>query len=246
MMNKTAHKIQILLVEDDPNLSMLLQDYLELMHFSTQLAHNGEEGLRMFKKGNFDLCILDVMLPKMDGFALSEAIRDKDPAIPIIFLTAKSLKEDRIKGFQLGCDDYITKPFSTEELNLRVKAILRRCARTPFNEHPDEEDHVQIGAFTFDTANMVLRSEHGDQTLTRKEAALLKLLYLNKNRLLTRDMALKTIWGESDYFIGRSMDVFITRLRKYLRDDPDVSIINVHGSGFRLEVKEQSPENSIP
>lgn len=242
-MNKTHQKIQILVVEDDPNLSMLLQDYLELMQFETQLATDGEEGLRKFKKGKFDLCILDVMLPKMDGFTLSAAIREKDPSVPIIFLTAKSLKEDRIKGFQLGCDDYITKPFSTEELNLRIRAIMRRCARTPFQEFNDEEDQFQIGRFTFDLSNMVLRSEHGDQTLTRKEAALLKLLCLNKNKLLTRDMALKTVWGESDYFIGRSMDVFITRLRKYLRDDPDVSIINIHGSGFRLEVKENNAEN---
>lgn len=241
-MNKAPHKLNILLVEDDPNLSMLLQDYLELVHYNTTLAKDGEEGLKLFKSGNFDLCILDIMMPKMDGFSLATAIREKDNSIPIIFLTAKSLKEDRIKGFHHGCDDYITKPFSTEELNLRVKAILRRCARGKLESMIEEEEVYVIGKFVFDASNMVLRSDFGDQTLTRKEAALLKLLILNKNRVLTRDLALKTIWGESDYFIGRSMDVFITRLRKYLRDDPDVNISNVHGTGFKLEVKEYPSE----
>ncbi|MBU1010476.1 MAG: response regulator transcription factor [Bacteroidetes bacterium] len=240
MNDHAQDKIHILVVEDDPNLSMVLQDYLELLHYVTVLGKDGEEGLALFNKGKFDLCILDVMLPKLDGFSLASAIRAKNETIPIIFLTAKALKEDRIKGFQHGCDDYITKPFSTEELSLRIKAILKRCSRDKYLELLETEEVFSIGSFEFDAINMVLRSPFGDQTLTRKEAALLKLLCLNTNKLLTRETALKTVWGESDYFLGRSMDVFITRLRKYLREDPNVNISNVHGTGFKLEVKEGS------
>jgi DNA-binding response OmpR family regulator len=178
------------------------------------------------------------MMPKMDGFTLASLIRKKDNQIPIIFLTAKSLKEDRLKGFQQGCDDYITKPFSTEELNLRIKAILRRCSRNLLSDHEKTDEVFNIGKFVFDATNLILQSDFGVQTLTLKESNLLKLLCLNKNKILTRDHALKTVWGENDYFIGRSMDVFITRLRKYLKDDPSVAISNIHGIGFKLEVKE--------
>lgn len=234
-MEKLPH---ILLVEDDPNLCMLLQDYLELLKYKISVAADGEQGLLSFKTEQPDLCILDVMMPKMDGYMLATQIRMKNPTIPIIFLTAKSQKIDRLKGFQHGCDDYITKPFSTEELNLRIRAILRRCVHNLFPEEDNPEDILKIGIFVFDVPNMVLKSDSGIQSLTQKEANLLKLLCLNKNKLLTRDYALKTIWGDNDYFIGRSMDVFITRLRKYLKDDPNVNIANVHGTGFKLEVIE--------
>lgn len=229
---------RILLVEDDPNLCMILQDYLELLHYKVVVAHDGEEGNKLFLSESPDLCILDVMMPKMDGFTLASLIRKKDTLIPIIFLTAKSLKEDRLKGFQQGCDDYISKPFSTEELNLRIKAILRRCSRNLLPDYEKTDEVFNIGKFVFDATNLILQSDFGVQTLTLKESNLLKLLCLNKNKILTRDHALKTVWGENDYFIGRSMDVFITRLRKYLKDDPNVAISNIHGIGFKLEVKE--------
>jgi DNA-binding response OmpR family regulator len=234
----TKEKFKILLVEDDPNLSLVLADYLEMLGYEISTCFNGEEGLMAFMKGKFDLCIFDVMMPKKDGFTLAEDIRKKDKNIPIIFLTAKSFKEDRIKGFQSGCDDYITKPFSTEELNYRIQAILRRTS-SPRQDKPSEDSTIfTFGIFTFDSVNMVLRSPGKEQHLTRKEAELLKVLCLNKNQLLTRENALKSVWGDDDYFIGRSMDVFITKLRKYLKDDPKVSIGNVHGTGFKFIIEE--------
>ncbi len=237
-MKKDNPQIRILLVEDDPNLSLVLQDYLEMLDYKIVLCPDGEKGIEAFKKKKFDLCIFDVMMPKKDGFTLAEEIRLIDQQIPIIFLTAKSLKEDRIKGFQIGCDDYITKPFSTEELSLRIKAILKRCQHGNAMEENGKEDIFEIGKYTFDFENMLLKSKDSEQSLTRKEAGLLKLLCLHKNRLLTRETALKTIWGENDYFIGRSMDVFITKLRKYLKGDPAIRITNVHGTGFKLEIEE--------
>ncbi len=228
----------ILLVEDDPNLSSVLEDYLEMLGYPTTHCKNGEEGLEEFKKAHFDLCVLDVMMPKKDGFALAEDIRKINAEVPIIFLTAKSLKDDRIKGFQIGCDDYITKPFSTEELSLRIKAILKRCAvRTP-NNNSSLDGTYRLGIFTFDYVNMVLKSVHGEKHLTRKESGLLKLLCEYQNQLLPRDVALNKVWGGSDYFIGRSMDVFIAKLRKSLSEDPRILITNVHGSGFKLSVDE--------
>ncbi len=231
------NKIKILLVEDDPNLSMVLQDYLEMLDYDIHLSTDGAEGYRAFKTKSFDLCILDVMMPKKDGFTLTEEIRKSNNQIPIIFLTAKSLKEDRIKGFQAGADDYITKPFSTEELSLRIKAILKRTQVNLLDSIGDEDEIYDIGKYLFDYRNMTLTLAEETRTLTRKEAGLLKLLCLNKNNLLQREKALKTIWGENDYFIGRSMDVFIAKLRKYLKDDPAISITNVHGMGFKLEIK---------
>jgi DNA-binding response OmpR family regulator len=228
-------KIKILLVEDDPNLSVVLSDYLALIGYEVELSCNGTEGLEQFKKQSFDLCILDVMLPGMDGFTLAKHIRDHNSDIALIFLTAKSLEQDRIKGFQMGCDDYITKPFSTEELNLRIKAILRRCLMSK-PSHEMQGNAYRLGIYNFDTANLLLTSEFGKTRLTPKEAALLKILCEHKNRLLPRDTALKKVWGDTGYFAGRSMDVFITKLRKYLRDDPSISIINVHGMGFKLEI----------
>jgi len=231
----TSIKPRILLVEDDPNLSLVLQDYLEMLNYEITLCRNGKEGLQTFQNGKFNLCILDIMMPVMDGFTLAEEIKKINENIPIVFLTAKSLKEDRIRGFRLGCDDYIMKPFSTEELSLRIQAILKRCmAQASARE---EEPFYQIGRYVFDHKNMILRLDEEERVLTRKENALLKLLYENRNHLLTREIALKSVWGNDDYFIGRSMDVFIAKLRKYLKDDPSIYITNVHGTGFKLEIK---------
>jgi len=229
---------RILLVEDDPNLSMVIKDYLEMLDFNTTLCKDGEEGLAEFTNGNYDLVILDIMMPKKDGFTVAEDIRKFDDHTPIIFLTAKSLKEDRIRGFQAGCDDYIAKPFSTEELSMRIKAIMKRCMRAQNGGANNEQKIFGIGNYTFDYGNMLLTSDEVEKSLTRKEAALLKLLCIYENKLLTRETALKSVWGDDDYFIGRSMDVFITKLRKHLKEDPRISITNVHGAGFKLEVEQ--------
>jgi two-component system, OmpR family, response regulator len=228
-------KAAILLVEDDPNLSDVLKDYLELQDYKVLLAADGEAGLHSFEINDIDLCILDVMLPRKDGFTLASEIRQLDAEVPIIFLTARGQMEDRITGFKAGCDDYVAKPFSSEELSLRIEAILKRC-RVSFTPVPGEQ--YFLGLYVFDAANLELRLGETKHNLTPKEAALLRLLCRNRNILLPREKALKEIWGTDDYFIGRSMDVFITKLRKYLKDDPNVAIVNVHGSGFRLEIKE--------
>jgi DNA-binding response OmpR family regulator len=235
---KNLTKPNILLVEDDANLSMVLQDYLEMLNYDITLCRNGKEGLDAFMKGSFNLCILDIMMPVMDGYTLTEEIRKIDDKIPIVFLTAKSMKEDRIRGFRLGCDDYIPKPFSTEELSLRIQAILKRCASNLILDNNRESDKLyQIGLYQYDAKNMILRLGTEEKVLTRKGNALLKLLVDNKNQLLTREVALKSVWGDDDYFIGRSMDVFIAKLRKYLKDDNSISITNVHGTGFKLEIR---------
>lgn len=238
-MSEEGLNAQILFVEDDPNLSMVLTDYLEMIGYKVDHARDGEEGLQFFMKGNYHLLILDVMMPKKDGFTLASDIRQINQKVPIIYLTAKNMKEDRIKGFQTGCDDYITKPFSTEELSLRIKAILKRCYIDNMGEEKADEVVFNIGNFVFDSVNMTLNLDDSERRLTRKESGLLKLLCQNMNNLMPRDVALETVWGDNDYFIGRSMDVFITKLRKYLKDDPRVKITNVHGIGFKLEV---SPE----
>ncbi|HNQ82499.1 MAG TPA: response regulator transcription factor [Bacteroidales bacterium] len=230
-------KPSILLVEDDPNLSLVLQDYLEMMNFDIHLCRNGKEGLDAFRHRKFNICILDIMMPVMDGFTLAEEIRKTDDTVPIVFLTAKSLKEDRIKGFRMGCDDYITKPFSTEELSLRIQAILKRCMNQPARAEKEEPPVYNLGNYIFDHKNLILSINGEQKVLTRKENALLKLLFEHQNQLLPREVALKSVWGNDDYFIGRSMDVFITKLRKYLKDDPSIFITNVHGTGFKLEVK---------
>ena len=240
-MQEEKEKTRILFVEDDANLSMILQDYLEMVGYHVDLAKDGEVGFKLFHKNEYDLILLDVMMPKKDGFTLAKEIRARKHNVPIIFLTARNLKEDRIQGFQYGCDDYITKPFSTEELNLRIKAILRRCAAAKMLDAKIDEE-FEIGKFTFDSNNLLLKSEEEEKKLTKKESELLKLLCMNKNTLLPREEALEKIWGENDYFIGRSMDVFITKLRKYLNSDPDVKIINVHGIGFKLEIQDKSIE----
>lgn len=240
----TIAKPRILLVEDDPNLSLVLQDYLEMMNYDITLCRNGKEGLQVFRTSQFHLCILDIMMPVMDGFTLAEEIKKINEDIPIVFLTARSLKEDRIQGFHLGCDDYIIKPFSTEELSLRIQAILKRYAVQAKASAREAEPIYRIGRYIFDHKNMILKHDDEERVLTRKENALLKLLYENRNNLLTREIALKSVWGNDDYFIGRSMDVFIAKLRKYLKDDPSIYITNVHGTGFKLEMKTEISINN--
>ncbi len=235
-MQEIDNKVKILFVEDDPNLSMIVQDYLEMIGYAVDHAADGNKGLELFISNSYQLVILDIMMPKKDGFTVAKEIRESDSLVPIIFLTAKNLKEDRIKGFQVGCDDYITKPFSTEELSLRIKAILKRCVI--MGQSPVEvlNNPISIGKFVFDSFNMTLTIDNSERILTRKESGLLKLLCANINNLLPREVAMEIVWGENDYFIGRSMDVFIAKLRKYLKPDPNVKISNVHGIGFKLEV----------
>ena len=235
-MSRDVTQTNILFVEDDPNLSMILKDYLEIIGYNVDHAGDGVKGLELFNKNSYVLVILDVMMPKKDGFTVAKEIRSFDQKIPIIFLTAKNLKEDRIKGFEYGCDDYITKPFSTEELSLRIKAILKRSTSNLSNTSGTINQIYEIGKFTFDSTNLILKSNDSERVLTRKESGLLRLLCVHKNQLLTREVAMEAIWGENDYFIGRSMDVFIAKLRKYLKPDPEVKISNVHGIGFKLQV----------
>jgi len=229
-------KANILLVEDDTNLGFVVKEFLETKGFKVDLQTNGEDGLASFLKNPFDLLILDVMLPLKDGFSLAEDIRKKDKLAPIIFLTAKGLEKDRIRGFKIGGDDYLTKPFSTEELSLRIEAILKRSIFSSSNE---EYSHLfSIGKYEFNYYNRNLKTQGSEVNLTKREADLLRLLCLHKNDTLKREIALKHIWGENDYFMGRSMDVYITKLRKYLDKDNSISIINVHGTGFKLEVRD--------
>ena len=229
-------KIKILLVEDDSNLGFVLSDFLNMNNYEVVLAKDGLEGSEQFKNGKFDLCILDVMLPEKDGFTLAEEIRQIDNNIPIIFLTAKNMEKDKIKGLQLGADDYITKPFSTEELSLRIEAILRRSKYSIIQNDVPEIFH--IGNIVFDYSNYTLRTSEGERRLTKKEAEVLRLLCINKNQIVKREVALKNIWGDDDYFMGRSMDVYITKLRKFLKADENVNIVNIPRTGFKLEVKE--------
>ncbi|MCB0762219.1 MAG: response regulator transcription factor [Flavobacteriales bacterium] len=226
------NNVRILLCEDDPNLGSLLTEYLNAKGFETTLATDGAEGLKFFKRQPFEFLILDVMMPVKDGFTLAEEIRQLDRHVPILFLTAKSMKEDTLKGFKVGADDYMTKPFSMEELLVRINAILRRSAAIP--EQGEEEVNFQIGKFDFDYNSQKLSLSGEESKLTTKENELLYLLCKHKNGLLERDYALKAIWGDDNYFNGRSMDVYIAKLRKHLKDDPKVEIINVHGRGFKL------------
>lgn len=225
---------KILLIEDDPNLGFILNENLELQGFKVKLCVDGEEGLTAYHRDHFDLCLVDVMLPKKDGFTLAREIRNANRDIPIIFLTAKSLKDDRIEGFKIGGDDYITKPFSMEELVLRIQAVLKRTK--PAAEHKGKNIFA-IGKYRFDYEQQNLQSSGKLQKLTSKESELLKLLCLHLNDTLERELALKLVWGEDSYFNGRSMDVFISKLRKYLQEDKAVEILNVHGKGFKLIVK---------
>ncbi len=237
METSQAKKTKILLVEDDLNLGSILVDYLELLNYSVVHALDGEQGLQIYKNEEVDLAILDVMLPLKDGFTLAQEIRAENKRLPIVFLTALGQMDNRIAGFKSGADDYIAKPFSSEELALRIDAILRRCNSNGNLETNGNIKSFQIGLYFFDVENQELHLGSIKQTLTPKESGLLKVLCLNMNNLVTREKALTTVWGDDDYFMGRSMDVFITKLRKYLKDDPTVAIVNVHGSGFKLSVE---------
>ena len=219
-----------MLCEDDENLGMLLREYLQAKGFEAVLCPDGEVGYREFQKAKFDICVLDVMMPKKDGFALAQDIRQQNAEMPIIFLTAKVLKEDILEGFKIGADDYITKPFSMEELVLRIEAILRRVK----GKKSRENTVYHIGRFTFDTQKQLLTIGEKQTKLTTKENELLALLCAHSNEILQRDYALKTIWIDDNYFNARSMDVYITTLRKHQQDDDQIEIINIHGRGYKL------------
>jgi len=224
---------KILLVEDDESFGYILKEYLEINDFSVTLAKNGDDGLKTFKKNAFDLCLLDVMMPLKDGFTLAKEIRDEDPDIPFIFLTAKALKVDKLRGFRLGCDDYIVKPIDEELLIARVRALIKRTSSD--SEITNKATQYAIGKYEFDFPNQGLRFEDQVRRLTEKEAKILLLLCEHRNVVLDRNKALKSVWGESDFFNRKSMDVFIYKLRGYLKEDPSIQITNVHGKGFILE-----------
>ena len=219
------------MVEDDPNLGFVIKDNLTLKGFHVTLCENGIDGYQMFQQKPFDLCILDVMMPKQDGFSLAKSIREKNKQVPILFVTAKSMLEDKIAGFESGGDDYIVKPFSIEELLLRIGVFLRRS-----NKINTQEEVFRIGTFSFNFTNLLLQHDEESKILTHKEAEVLRLLCENRSRVLKREEILKAVWGDDDYFLGRSMDVFISKLRKYLKEDSSVQIVNYHGVGFRLEI----------
>lgn len=224
-------KIRVLLAEDDENLGFLLKEYLQAKDYEVDLYKDGEKAFKGFQNNYYDICILDVMMPIKDGFTLAKEIRMSNGTMPILFLTAKSMKEDVIEGFALGADDYMTKPFSIEELLMRLEAILRRTRKdSPLTE----QSQFQIGKYVFDATKQTLQIDSDIRKLTTKESELLKYLCINKNSLLDRNFALKTIWVDDSYFNARSMDVYITKLRKYLSDDPTIEIINVRGKGFKL------------
>ena len=227
-------KISILLAEDDINLGFVIADQLRAEGYHVSLTTDGVDALKRFNEQPYHLCIFDVMMPKKDGFTLARDIRQINSDVPILFLTAKSMTEDKIEGFNSGGDDYLTKPFSVEELNLRIKSLLKRVnIRT---EIP-EEKVFNVSTFIFDTENLTLTLNGTAQSLTKKEAQILKILYKFKNQVLPREVILNTVWGQDDYFVGRSLDVFITKLRKYLKEDERIQILNIHGVGFKLEIK---------
>jgi DNA-binding response OmpR family regulator len=224
--------VKVLLAEDDENLGSLLREYLNAKNYRTQLYPDGVQALEAFQQEDFDLCIIDIMMPRMDGFTLAKEIRKLKSNTPFIFLTAKTMQEDVIEGFSLGADDYMTKPFSMEELLYRIKAILRRTS--PEEESEKNRDLFDIGKYTFDANKQLLTIDGNTRKLTTKEAELLRLLCNNKNQMLDRNYALRTIWEDDSYFNARSMDVYITKLRKYLKEDPNIQILNVHGKGYKL------------
>jgi len=228
---------KILLAEDDPNLGEILKDYLELKgKFEVKLCQDGEEALRAFGREEFDLCIFDVMMPKKDGFSLGKEIRKTNETIPIIFATAKGMMEDKTEAFNLGGDDYITKPFRVEELLLRINALLKRSTMQDRAAEEELPVNFNLGEYNFDYTTQIITRRDQQQKLSTKEAELLRMLCLKKNDVLTREEALIKIWHDDNYFNGRSMDVFLSKLRKYLRDDPRVEIVNVHGKGYKLLV----------
>jgi DNA-binding response OmpR family regulator len=223
-------KPKILLVEDDPSLGFVVKDNLTLKGYDVTLCKDGAEGEQEFMKRPFNICVLDVMLPKKDGFALARSIREKNSNVPIIFLTAKAMTDDKLEGFGTGADDYITKPFSLEELYCRIEVFLKRSSSSE-----SSMGALPIGEYEFDTANFTLRHKNEERVLTSREAEILKQLYLHRDRVLKREEILLAVWGNDDYFLGRSLDVFISKIRKYLKDDPQVQITNFHGVGFKLE-----------
>ncbi|HPR33621.1 MAG TPA: response regulator transcription factor [Prolixibacteraceae bacterium] len=224
-------KIKILLAEDDENLGLLLKEYLIAKGYETDLYPDGESAYHGFMRNHYHICLLDVMMPKKDGFTLAKDIRMVNADIPVIFLTAKNLKEDIIEGFKIGADDYMTKPFSMEELIFRIEAILRRVSG---DMQAGDQNIYKIGIYNFDVRKQILSHENEEVKLTTKESELLRLLVANANKVLERNYALKAIWIDDNYFNARSMDVYITKLRKHLKDDPTVEIINVHGKGYKL------------
>jgi len=226
-------KVKILLVEDDASLGFIVSDQLKADGFSVTLCNDGDEGIKRFNSEKFHLCIFDVMMPKKDGFTLARDIRKIDKQVPILFLTAKSSDEDKIAGFKAGGDDYLTKPFNIEELQLRVAAMLRRV---DIQSEPETAHTYDIGEYSFDTLNYSLSHSNFEKSLTKKEAKILTFLCKNIGSVIAREVILIGVWGQDDYFVGRSLDVFITKLRKYLKEDGDIQIINVHGIGFKLEV----------
>jgi DNA-binding response OmpR family regulator len=236
---------KILLVEDDQNFGDVLRSYLDMNDYQVTLATDGQLGLEAFKKGAFDLCIFDVMMPKKDGFSLAREIRERDTDVPIIFLTAKTMKEDILQGFRIGADDYISKPFNSEELLMRIQAVLKRVNKAA--DPRDEQREFNIGKFHFDyplrmlTFNDIAPDEESKWKLSPKEADLLRLFCKYINDVTPRSEALNKIWHEDNYFTARSMDVFVTKLRKYLSLDPAVEIVNIHGNGFQLLVKNAAP-----
>jgi DNA-binding response OmpR family regulator len=228
-------KVNILLVEDDLNLGIILSDQLKSDGYDVSLCNNGVEAMQRFNEDKFHLCIFDVMLPRKDGFTLTRDIRKTNSEIPILFLSARGMTEDKVEGFNAGGDDYLSKPFSIEELQLRIKALLKRV-----NIKVDEKEQTNyaLGIFVFDTENQILVTKDLVKTLTKKEVQILKLLFKYKNQVVSREVILNAVWGQNDYFVGRSLDVFITKLRKYLREDPKILISNIHGVGFKFEILE--------
>ncbi|MFA8449894.1 MAG: response regulator transcription factor [Bacteroidales bacterium] len=225
-------KIKVLLAEDDKNLGTILKTFLDAKGFKTTLCIDGEQAIIAFKGDEFDICILDVMMPEKDGFTVAREIRKEDKVMPLIFLTAKAMEQDKIEGFDLGADDYLTKPFSMEELLLRMKAILRRMQ----SEHLARRQIYTINSYSFDYNRLILERSGKEQKLTNKEGDLLKLLCENTNKTVERSKALEHVWHEDNYFNARSMDVYITKLRKFLKEDEGVSLVNVHGVGFKLMI----------
>ena len=229
-------KIKIMIAEDDTNFGLVLKDYLSLHDYDVHLYRDGRQALDKFEKGKFNLCILDVMMPVMDGFALAENIKAKDSNVPIIFLTAKSMKVDMIRGFKIGADDYITKPFDSEILLFKIKALLNRSENIV--KAVNEQVEFVIGGFKFNSRLLTIEGFGKEEKLSPKEAALLALLCVYLNDILPREIALRKIWNDDNYFTARSMDVFITKIRKYLKDDQNIELLNVHGNGYRLVVKD--------
>ncbi len=238
MNNMDKKKGRVLLVEDDRTLSTLIRDILEINKYEVVLCANGEEGLATFKAQKFDIMLVDIMMPKMDGITMIKEIRRYDQRVPIIIITAKDMKDDKVEGFRAGADDYVVKPFSTDELLLRIDAILKRVQRAQELLLTTTNEVIEFGNCKLDVGEQNLTIKTKTMHLTRKESDLVRLLAMKRNELLLREVALKAIWGDDDYFIGRSMDVFISRIRKYLKDDERVEIVNVHGLGFKMMIKD--------